>query len=56
MQKNEAGGGPVQALFFLKKQALYEVKASSLQLNFQYILIVLKLAHSKDKMCKLLDY
>ena len=42
MQKNEAGGGPVQALFFFKKkQALYEVKASSLQLNFQNILIVL---------------
>ena len=49
----------VPDLFFFfkkKKKALSEIKVSSLQLSYNYILIVLNLAYNKNKLYKTLDY
>ena len=52
---NEAGKlVPDRFLFF--KNALYQVKASGLLLDFTIISIALKLAYNRDKLFKTLHY
>ena len=53
--ENEAGR-LVPDLFLFSKKALYEVKASDLQLSFNYISIALSLAYNQNKLYKTLDY
>ena len=53
--ENEVGKlVPDRFLYF--KKALYQIKASGLQLDFIYILIALKLAYNRNKLFKTLQY
>ena len=53
--ENEVGKlVPDRFLYF--KKALYQIKASGLQIDFIYILIALKLAYNRNKLFKTLQY